>query len=416
MSFLKKGLLFGSVPERGRKGADGADSPDDGHEAFKKRKSKLLDTTEMENTVMGKLKKGNRQAAQLPESELREWARSLCIEPDLKECYLNPVFAKTATFFNDLTLKQQQYNAEASKGDTQSSLRMISASTGSAAGPVGRLDDDIEDTDFQMDDITTQNEQPHYNLNQKQIKIKLIIAEIAKGDLQKTIRKMLSPVLTKFDHQQQFGMFHSAIVIGPWYIEWNNSSLCIPRKCYSGAATLAADLQPPQGLSKKMTMEEAIEKVAKVVIDWNLNKTYDQSTANCQHFVDDVCRNLGIVTDFPGPLGEYISRLREKGICDMSFSLNPDLREKFEIKATKHTFNTHADLDTFVHKILNKDPLFEENNKQEWALLKSFDRAFWLRHYKSPEDPKYKPLEDDNDSECPFRDPQVTLSLKRDWF
>jgi hypothetical protein len=36
----------------------------------------------------------------------------------------------------------------------------------------------------------------------KTIKIKLVIAEICKTDASKAIRKMLSPVLTKIDHQQ----------------------------------------------------------------------------------------------------------------------------------------------------------------------------------------------------------------------
>ena len=51
----------------------------------------------VENVIIEKLKKNNKQAATLPESELREWAKSLCILADLKECYLNPEFAYTMT-------------------------------------------------------------------------------------------------------------------------------------------------------------------------------------------------------------------------------------------------------------------------------------------------------------------------------
>jgi hypothetical protein len=67
------------------------------------------------------------------------------------------------------------------------------------------------------------------------VKIKLVVAEIAKNDKQKKLRKFLSPIITKFDTTQTFGLFHSALIIGPWYIEWNNSSLCVPRKTYSSA-------------------------------------------------------------------------------------------------------------------------------------------------------------------------------------
>ena len=50
-------------------------------------------------------------------------------------------------------------------------------------------------------------------------------------------------------------------------------------------------------------------------------------------------------------------------------------------------------------------------------LLKSFDRAFWMRHLQDMKEDKYKPLppaEDDVSefpSGCPFKDPRETLSI-----
>jgi len=119
-------------------------------------------------------------------------------------------------------------------------------------------DDDfkVEDIDFDVEDVEKESQQAHMKIAQT-VKVKLVIAEICKSDTQKAIRKMLSPVLTKLDQQQQFGMFHSALVVGPWYLEWNNSSLCIPRKCYSSAAMLAADLEFG-GI--QLDLEEAIKK------------------------------------------------------------------------------------------------------------------------------------------------------------
>ena len=74
----------------------------------------------------------------------------------------------------------------------------------------------------------------NFKENQK-IKIKLIIVEISHTKKEQNIRKFLSPIATTLGKNPQFGMFHSALVVGPWYLEWNNSSLCIPRKCYSSA-------------------------------------------------------------------------------------------------------------------------------------------------------------------------------------
>lgn len=144
-------------------------------------------------------------------------------------------------------------------------------------------DDDFEDVDFKIDDLKEElagERKDQYKIRQT-IKVKLVIAEICKSDTQKAIRKMLSPVLTKLDHQQQFGMFHSALVVGPWYLEWNNSSLCIPRKCYSSAAMLAADLdfQTP---NNKFDLNKTIQLISEVIIDWNVNKEYTQRKNNCQ--------------------------------------------------------------------------------------------------------------------------------------
>jgi hypothetical protein len=61
-----------------------------------KRKLKPVDI------IIKKLKNGNKDATNMPQEELEEWAQSLCIESDLKEWYLNSDFAstvKTVSFF-----------------------------------------------------------------------------------------------------------------------------------------------------------------------------------------------------------------------------------------------------------------------------------------------------------------------------
>ena len=63
-------------------------------------KKETLDERASEDVIIGKLKKGNRQAVNMPEDELREWARSLCVGSELTEWYLNPEFAQTKTAVN----------------------------------------------------------------------------------------------------------------------------------------------------------------------------------------------------------------------------------------------------------------------------------------------------------------------------
>jgi hypothetical protein len=378
--------------------------PEDG--PHKSNKNNKFAGDRPEDTIVNKLKKGNKQASSMPSDELMEWARSLCIKEDLIEWYLNPEFASTVEAFKKLD--ETQAKIINSKQQNTSVFKSTSESDAQFPTKGENEDEEVNDIDFDLEAIEQENAQPFMKLNRQNVKVKLIVAEICKSDAQKALRKMLSPILTKIDHQQQFGMFHSALVVGPWYLEWNNSSLCIPRKCYSSAAMLAADLDFG-GIG--FEINETIEKISNVIIDWNVNKVYNQSSANCQQFVDDICKALGIKLNFEGPLGEYLNNLRTKGECELDFPITPEMRVNLSIKESKKRFQTHHDLDEFVKELITKEPMFQDNYPMEWMLLKSFDRAFWLRHFKHADDPNFLP-----DSDCPFKDPTMTASFKKEWF
>lgn len=159
-----------------------------------------------------------------------------------------------------------------------------------------------------------------------------------------------------------------------------------------------------------------------MVIDWNLHRSYDQKTSNCQQFVDDLCKALDINLQLQGTVGDYLSSLRESGKCDISYSIDDgivvylyhftiiEMRVKFNIKDKVKKFASHKELDDFVRFLTEQDPSFPQTHAMELGLLKSFDRAFWLRHYKHPEDETYKP------HECFFNDPNSTASIKSEWF
>jgi hypothetical protein len=82
---------MGNKNSKGNKNKKPTEKPDT------KDKNKVMDDRDAEDVIIGKLKKGNRQAVNMPEDELREWARSLCIGSELTEWYLNPEFAQTKT-------------------------------------------------------------------------------------------------------------------------------------------------------------------------------------------------------------------------------------------------------------------------------------------------------------------------------
>jgi hypothetical protein len=213
-------------------------------------------------------------------------------------------------------------------------------------------------------------------------------------------------------------------MIGPWYLEWNNSALCVPRKCVSQAALLTADIDAIQSTEK---IEDVVDRLSRLIVHWNTNMKYKERNAkrgeegNCQDFVDAILEELGLSLNAKGPLAAFLHKLRKKGTCKMQFKMDEAFRSKFEITEKKVLFNSHVELDTFVQKLFDKCPEFDYTYKQEYSMLKSFDRAFWMRHLKCPSDEKWKPLykpeiDDDGDTvmelACYFKDPRETYSFR----
>ncbi len=167
------------------------------------------------------------------------------------------------------------------------------------------------------------------------------------------------------------------------YLEWNDTGLVVPRKCYSGAAVLAADVQK---YYKGPQVEEALDKISNVICHWNAHYTYSRQKHNCQTFVDELCNVLEIDINFKGALGKFLDQLRTKGVCEMSYPLSEHLQSVLETNESSMNFATHHDLDDFVRQVRMKDPSYFECDaigQDDWILLKSYDRAFWLRHLKN---------------------------------
>ena len=59
-------------------------------------------------------------------------------------------------------------------------------------------------------------------------RVKLVVTEITHTDSHKTLRKILSPIAANIPivPKSRFGMFHTALIIGPWYLEWNGTLRC----------------------------------------------------------------------------------------------------------------------------------------------------------------------------------------------
>jgi ribosomal protein L29 len=251
------------------------------------------------------------------------------------------------------------------------------------------------------------------------VKVKLVIGEVNRTKSSKTFRQFVSPILAKFDLLPEFGMFHSALMIGPWMIDWNDSGIAIPRKCVSQAALISADIGT---IGSEQKLEEVVDILAKTICRWNTSKLYkDQppkhkDEGNCQDFIMDILHELGIKVEFSGPMASFMKKLKDKGKCAIEFDMDDEFREKFVIKEKTIEFKSHQDLDAFVIKCckIDSDFTIKPQYKDHISLLKSFDRAFWLRHFKFPSDHRFEPCSVDEECCCPFKNPLETGSIVKE--
>lgn len=114
--------------------------------------------------------------------------------------------------------------------------------------------------------------------------------------------------------------------------------------------------------------------------------------------------------------------MRTKGECDVKFKLDHDIQELVGIKENKIQFKTHQEIDKFMIKldaacVQKFGKAYSEKCPSDFALLKSIDRAFWLRYYREKNNEEYCPCKDGQKLICPFGDPINTKTFAgQDWF
>jgi hypothetical protein len=158
-----------------------------------------------------------------------------------------------------------------------------------------------------------------------------------------------------------------------------------------------------------------LSRLCEVIADYNANRQYHNINCNCHQFTDDCMNALQMSGEFEGQLGHYVKGLRN-GNTNRTF-IDPTTKKK-------NTFDTHRELDIYCSNLFAKygDRIsFETNYPQDYALLKSFDRGFWLGHLKDRFSKKHRSEytqhfvphtdHDTGELDCPFEDPTETMSM-----
>ncbi len=219
-------------------------------------------------------------------------------------------------------------------------------------------------------------------------------------------------------------------------MEWTTAELCIPRKISSTKAIFCGDVgfdiesfNPRATLQeKKIQIHSIVDRLVPFLMNVNLNAEYVNwgelfgSGGNCQDFVGKCLQVIDAKIDFEKDVQSILKRMAKNGDGDFTLMVtHPKIRDvlpsikkkmieyreqrKSRMKenyrlddenlnrmfgANHHiTFGSHVQLDVFCHELvahLSSNSSREEVLKEfssEFELLKSYDRAFWLRLYKA---------------------------------
>lgn len=218
------------------------------------------------------------------------------------------------------------------------------------------------------------------------IKLLIISSEIPTS-------KFWNDLLYMTGYTPDYGMFHTALLVGPWLIDWTDKSLVIPKEVrYTNRPFLILDI--PSTYQVK-DIELLQKKIAEFSVDWNLNKTYSEVSCNCQQFTESLCEYLGLELKLSKyeVYNSFLLNLKKKGKSELLLPirkklkdiLNDEIIKEFIQNENQIIFQNHFHLDSFMLKIkrlgIEKQINLQEEFKEEFQLLKGFDRAFWLKYF-----------------------------------
>lgn len=173
----------------------------------------LFQSNETENT--NKPKKYNKQKI---EKKLVEKYPTISKDEKLKSQYLD-LFTDKEKFIEQFldtdwtnTIKQVQ------KAKTEILEKKKSMYPSSKSDEVEEEEEE-EFSDFDTTEIQLFNNQTQKTF-EKALPIKFVVTEIMQSKAQKQMRELVAPVLSTLNISPEFGMFHVALLIGPWIIEW----------------------------------------------------------------------------------------------------------------------------------------------------------------------------------------------------
>lgn len=217
------------------------------------------------------------------------------------------------------------------------------------------------------------------------LKVKIVLFAKRKQPLKKSgLFDFLSPINIGGKSDDDLGLeneFKTILMMGPFYLEWNETELCIPKLVLNEVPIMSFDISEIPDLN---TFGKLSTKLSEEIIKWNttmkyqLNSLDKEKYGNSQDFVDSIIKAIDIKLDLPEPTKNFLNQMREFGDSTLKFTVNKEFQEKFEIPQSI-VFKNHQEIDELMLKLLIKEPNFKTLYSGHFHLLKCFDRTFWMR-------------------------------------
>ena len=203
-----------------------------------------------------------------------------------------------------------------------------------------------------------------------------------------------------------FGRYHAVVAFGPWLIEWDENSLCMPRPVGPHPPPLAWTVKEIVGTED---VSWHCNRLAATIVDWNTTMLFvkrrskrgpfltlpnmkvvedinprspkiGEWAGNCQDFALTLLHGVATYLDEGSALGKFVLSIGMS--APLTYIPTAVARSVPEVEGvlreTNYIFATHAVLDKFVSDLCETSD-FVRACPGDYALLKAFDRAFWLR-------------------------------------
>eukprot|EP01027_Heterolobosea_sp_BB2_P013076 GEZU01018903.1.p1 GENE.GEZU01018903.1~~GEZU01018903.1.p1 ORF type:complete len:299 (-),score=21.24 GEZU01018903.1:157-924(-) len=152
---------------------------------------------------------------------------------------------------------------------------------------------------------------------------------------------LLSPLVVELDGSgvgKSDTQYITALFFGGWLIYWDDSGLCIPKRCIGTAVHFAAD-SANIGI---FNMESAFKVLSHVIQHWNNNICYRKNSDNAQTFLDFIMKHLRKYYQIKYPhyesnrwcatdltKGRFFEEIRKNGSVPLVFYVGNDFRKVF---------------------------------------------------------------------------------------